>query len=74
MKNTSSFIFVLFLLITSCSGSGNGIKAKKIGDGIYEQGGWIFDLKQLTNGDDIVPYYTVGKLSSNVISSTASCK
>jgi hypothetical protein len=70
MKNTSSLIFVLFLLITSCSGSGNGIKAKKIGDGIYEQGGWIFDLKQLPNGDDLVPYYTVGKLSSNVISST----
>tara|TARA_B100000767_G_scaffold270734_1_gene295029 strand:- start:17031 stop:17621 length:591 start_codon:yes stop_codon:yes gene_type:complete len=70
MKNTSTIIIVFFLLISSCSGSGNGIKAKKIGDGVYEQRGWIFDLKQLPDGEDIVPYYTVGKLSSNVISST----
>ena len=70
MKNTSPIIIVLFLLISSCSGSGNGIKAKKIGDGVYEQGSWIFDLKQLPNGEDIAPYYTVGKLSSNAISST----
>ena len=67
MKNTSPIVIVLFLLISSCSGSGNGIKAKKIGDGVYEQGSWIFDLKQLPNGEDIAPYYTVGKLSSNVI-------
>jgi|TARA_Y100000389_G_scaffold204852_1_gene260187 hypothetical protein len=70
MKNTSPIVIVLFLLISSCSGSGNGIKAKKIGDGVYEQGSWIFDLKQLPNGEDIAPYYTVGKLSSNVIFST----
>ena len=71
MKNTLPII-VLFLLISSCSGSGNEIKAKKIGDGVYEQGNWIFDLKQLPNGEDIAPYYTVGKLSSNAISSTGS--
>lgn len=70
MKNTSPIVIALFLLISSCSGSGNGIKAKKIGDGVYEQGSWIFDLKQLPNGEDIAPYYTVGKLSSNVIFST----
>lgn len=43
------------------------MKANKIGDGVYEQAGWFFDLKQLPTGEDIVPYFTVGKLSVNTI-------
>ena len=59
---------MVFFLVASCSGINNSdIKANKIGDGVYEQAGWFFDLKQLPTGEDIVPYFTVGKLSVNTI-------
>ena len=67
MKKTS-LILLGFFLVASCSGINNSdIKANKIGDGVYEQAGWFFDLKQLPTGEDIVPYFTVGKLSVNTI-------
>ena len=67
MKKTS-LILLGFFLVASCSGINNSdMKANKIGDGVYEQAGWFFDLKQLPTGEDIVPYFTVGKLSVNTI-------
>tara|TARA_B100000767_G_scaffold265703_1_gene282075 strand:- start:1979 stop:2572 length:594 start_codon:yes stop_codon:yes gene_type:complete len=67
MKKTS-LILLGFFFVAFCSGINNSdIKAKKIGNGIYEQAGWFFDLKQLPTGEDIVPYFTVMKLSANTI-------
>ena len=67
MKKTS-LILLGFFLVSYCSGINNSnMKANKIGDGVYEQAGWFFDLKQLPTGEDIAPYFTVGKLSDNTI-------
>ena len=71
MKRTLSILLLTLITGTSCSGTNSSaVKAKKIGVGVYEQAGWFFDLKQLPTGDDIVHYYTVGKLSDNTISAT----
>ena len=71
MKRTLSILLLTLITGTSCSGTNSSaVKAKKIGVGVYEQAGWFFDLKQLPTGEDIVPYYTVGKLSDNTISAT----
>ena len=28
--------------------------------------GWIYDMKELPSGKDVIPFYTVGTLSTNV--------
>lgn len=63
--------FALLLLVISCSGSSSAEKAKALAPGVYQQGNWIFDLKELPNGNDIIPFYTVGTLSTNVIRSVS---
>lgn len=60
----------IFILMISCSGNKQSSKATKIAPGVYEQAGWIFDLKKLPTGEDIVPYFTVAKLSTNTIKAT----
>ena len=69
MKNLLT-IFILISMI-SCAGDKTGSKAVKIAPGVYDQAGWIFDMKQLPSGEDIVPYFTVAKLSSNTIKANA---
>ena len=67
MKN-AIFPLVLFLvLVSSCSGSKSSGKAQEIAQGVYEQSGWIFDMKQLPTGEDVAPYFVLGKLSTNTI-------
>lgn len=72
MKTLPFFLsFLSLLVITSCSSSSSGDKAKELAPGVYQQGSWIFDLKELPNGNDIIPFYTIGTLSTNVIRSVA---
>ena len=35
-------------------------------DGVYQRG-WICDMKELPSGKDVIPFYTVGTLSTNVL-------
>lgn len=63
--------FALLFFIISCSGSSSAEKAKELAPGVYQQGSWIFDMKELPNGKDIIPFYTIGTLSTNVIRSVS---
>lgn len=69
-KKTLILLFIGITFSYSCSTS-NSNKAKKISEGVYRQSGWIFDLKK-KDGKDILPYYTVTKLSDNTIASNGS--
>ena len=60
-------LVLILVLVSSCSGSKSSGKAQEIAQGVYEQAGWIFDMKKLPTGEDIVPYFVVGKLSTNTI-------
>ena len=60
-------LVLILVLVSSCSGSKSSGKAQEIAQGVYEQAGWIFDMKQLPSGEDIVPYFVIGKLSTNTI-------
>lgn len=72
MKHIQFFLsFVVFLILVGCSGSTSSEKAKELAPGVYQQGNWIFDLKELPNGKDIIPFYTIGTLSTNVIRSVS---
>ena len=67
MKNEIMPLVLILVLVSSCSGSKSSGKAQEIAQGVYEQAGWIFDMKQLPTGEDIVPYFVIGKLSTNTI-------
>ena len=67
MKNAIMPLVLILVLVSSCSGSKSSGKAQEIAQGVYEQAGWIFDMKKLPTGEDIVPYFVVGKLSTNTI-------
>ena len=67
MKNAIMPLVLTLVLVSSCSGSKSIGKAQEISQGVYEQAGWIFDMKQLPTGEDIVPYFVLGKLSTNII-------
>tara|TARA_B110000037_G_scaffold21541_1_gene23858 strand:- start:1319 stop:1912 length:594 start_codon:yes stop_codon:yes gene_type:complete len=69
MKNAIIPLVLIMVLVSSCSGSNSSGKAQEIAQGVYEQSGWIFDMKQLPTGEDIVPYFVLGKLSTNTIKS-----
>ena len=70
MKNTILPLVLILVLVSSCSGSKSSGKAQEIAQGVYEQAGWIFDMKQLPSGEDIVPYFILGKPSTNTIKVT----
>ena len=67
MKNAIMPLVLILVLVSSCSGSKSSGKAQEISQGVYDQAGWIFDMKQLSTGEDIVPYFVLGKLSTNTI-------
>lgn len=68
MKN-SYFITLLSILfiMSSCAGDSEKASAKKLADGVYQKEGWIYDMKELPSGKDVIPFYTVGTLSTNVL-------
>ena len=70
MKNAIISLVLILVLASSCSGTNSNGKAQEIAHGVYEQAGWIFDMKQLPSGEDIVPYFILGKPSTNTIKVT----
>ena len=42
-------------------------QAQKLADGVYQKEGWIYDMKELPSGKDVIPFYIVGTLSTNVL-------
>ena len=69
MKNISVFslVFSLFFVL-SCAGDSSKEKFKKLADGVYQKEGWIYDMKELPSGKNVIPFYTIGTLSTNVLS------
>lgn len=68
MKTSHLFsILIAFFLLISCAGEGDKKNIKKLADGVYQKKGWIYDMKELPSGKDVIPFYTVGTLSTNVL-------
>ena len=68
MKTSHLFsILIAFFLLISCAGKGDKKNIKKLADGVYQKEGWIYDMKELPSGKDVIPFYTVGTLSTNVL-------
>jgi len=57
-------------LFSSCGGDNNKINLKKLADGVYQKGGWIYDMKELPSGKNVIPFYTIGTLSTNILSNS----
>ena len=60
----------LFCLIffMNCADNKSKENIQKLADGVYKRGGWIYDMKELPSGKNVIPFYTIGKLSENVLS------
>ena len=71
MKKVSvlSILLSVFLL-ASCAGDGSKTNLKKLADGVYQKEGWIYDMKELPSGKNVIPFYTIGTLSTNVLSNS----
>ena len=68
MKTSHLFsVLIAFFLLISCAGEGDKKNIKKLADGVYQKEGWIYDMKELPSGKDVIPFYTVGTLSTNVL-------
>ena len=71
MKKISVFSVLLSLsLLASCAGEGSKTNLKKLADGVYQNEGWIYDMKELPSGKNVIPFYTIGTLSTNVLSNS----
>lgn len=71
MKNSSLFsILISFLILVSCAGDGSKANVKKLAEGVYQKEGWIYDMKELPSGKNVIPFYTVGTLSTNVLTNS----
>jgi hypothetical protein len=71
MKNSSLFsILISLLILVSCAGDGLKSNVKKLADGVYQKEGWIYDMKELPSGKNVIPFYTVGTLSTNVLTNS----
>ena len=66
---TSYFITLLSIVVvlSSCAGDSEKTNVKKLADGVYQKEGWIYDMKELPAGKEVIPFYTVGTLSTNVL-------
>ena len=71
MKKLSVFSILLCLFLSvSCAGDISKANLKKLADGVYQKGGWIYDMKELPSGKNVIPFYTIGTLSTNVLSNS----
>lgn len=71
MKNSSLFsILISLLILVSCAGDGSKSNVKKLADGVYQKEGWIYDMKELPSGKNVISFYTVGTLSTNVLTNS----
>jgi len=60
----------ILLFLSSCAGDGSKTNSKKLADGVFQKNGFIYDMKELPSGKNVIPFYTIGKLSSNVLSNS----
>jgi len=60
----------ILLFLSSCAGDGAKTNSKKLADGVFQKNGFIYDMKELPSGKNVIPFYTIGKLSSNVLSNS----
>lgn len=65
---TLSFALFSLLIGTSCGNETSREKIEKLADGVYKKEGWIYDMKELPSGKNVIPFYTIGKLSVNTLS------
>jgi hypothetical protein len=71
MKNFRVFSALLSVfLFASCAGDSNKTNLKKLAEGVYQKEGWIYDMKELPSGKNVIPFYTIGTLSTNVLSNS----
>lgn len=71
MKKLSAFSILLSLFLSvSCAGDSSKANLKKLADGVYQKEGWIYDMKELPSGKNVIPFYTIGTLSTNVLSNS----
>ena len=71
MKKLSAFSILLSLFLSvSCAGDNSKANLKKLADGVYQKEGWIYDMKELPSGKNVIPFYTIGTLSTNVLSNS----
>ncbi len=71
MKKLSVFSLMFSLvLFSSCAGDKNKEGVKKLAEGVYQKEGWIYDMKELPSGKNVIPFYTIGTLSTNVLSNS----
>ena len=71
MKKLSLFSILLCLFLSvSCAGDSSKANLKKLADGVYQKEGWIYDMKELPSGKNVIPFYTIGTLSTNVLSNS----
>lgn len=60
-------IAVVLLLTVNCGSNTSSDKIEKLADGVFKKEGWIYDMKELPSGKNVIPFYTIGKLSSNTL-------
>ena len=71
MKKEIVFSVLLGLfLLGSCAGDSSKTNLNKLADGVYQKEGWIYDMKELPSGKNVIPFYTIGTLSTNVLSNS----
>lgn len=66
MRFFVSFFCLLFFV--NCVENESKEKLEKLADGVYKREGWIYDMKELPSGKNVIPFYTIGKLSENILS------
>ena len=60
-------IAVVLLPTVNCGSNTSSDKIEKLADGVFKKEGWIYDMKELPSGKNVIPFYTIGKLSSNTL-------
>lgn len=71
MKKSFTLLFLSIVLFsTSCANDSAKSNSKKLAEGVFQKNGFIYDMKELPSGKNVIPFYTIGKLSSNVLSNS----
>ena len=60
----------MLMLLASCAGDNSKGNVEKLAEGVFKKNGFIYDMKELPSGKNVIPFYTIGKLSSNVLSNS----
>jgi len=60
----------ILMLLASCAGDNSKGNVEKLAEGVFQKNGFIYDMKELPSGKNVIPFYTIGKLSSNVLNNS----